>query len=151
MATKLIGGPDLRARIDAVKGIPPAFGQMWADDAAGRMRRTHPPAKRAASQKFSALSDRFGAARRAAVYGAWWWVFVDRGTKAHDIVPRRKKTLKFTVGQQTIFTKKTHHKRIARRPFITKAAQDALSASAFADAVVQSWNSRRLKTRKRFL
>lgn len=145
---KLIGGPDLRARLNAISQIPAVFASQWASDAAERIKQTHPPAKRAASQRFSTRSTK----TRAGVYGAYWWIFVDRGTKAHDITARKAKALRFESGGRTIFARKTHVRRIARRPFITRAAQEALTGSnGFSELVIQSWNRRRLRTKRAFL
>lgn len=152
MATRtLIGGPQLKARLEAMKAVPAGFAEQWADDAKSRIKQTHPPAKREASRRFSTKVDGL----RAAVYGAFWWVFVDRGTKAHDIkgegADNPPNVLKFKAGGLTIFAKKVRHPRTQRRPFITNAAKDALSASRFSDLVVQSWNRKRIGKRGRFL
>lgn len=149
MATaRLIGGPNLRARLNAIKGIPAAYGEEWAIATAERMRATKPPSDRPESSMF--LPRVRG--NRAGVYGAFWWIFVDRGTRAHDITPRRREWLKFTARSgETIFAKRTHHPRIARRPFISRAAQDALAGSAWSDLVIKTWNTRRLRTKRSFL
>lgn len=149
MASKLIGGPQLRARLEAMKGIPAGFAEQWADDAKSGIERSAPPSKRAESKRFTTKV----AGRRAGVYGAWWWIFVDRGSKAHDITGAGRKNpphvLRF--GGGTIFAKRVRHPRTARRPFITRAAQDALAGSGFADLVIKSWNRKRLGIRSRFL
>lgn len=147
-SSRITGGSDLRARLQAVGGIPAAYAGMWAEDAAARIRQAAPPSQRPASKKFTTKAT----ATRAGVYGAFWWIFVDRGTKAHDIAPRKGKALRFEgKGGETIFARKAHRKRMARRPFITSAAKAALSQARFADEVVQTWNTRRLRSHKRFL
>jgi hypothetical protein len=142
---KLIGGPALRARLRNLATVPPAFAGEWAEDTATRIRATKPPSDRPASSKFTTRATE----RRGGVYGAFWWIFVDRGTKAHDIVPRRAKVLRFQVQRETIFTKKVHLKRMARRPFISRAAQDSLNGGT--DIIVKAWNGRRLRSKKAFL
>jgi hypothetical protein len=90
-----------------------------------------------------------------AVYGAFWWVFVDRGAKAHTIFGSDGKNppdnLRFSVGGRTIFAKKVTHPRQSRRPFITKAAQDAFANSGLADVMVKLWNRKRFTSHKKFL
>lgn len=151
MGSKLTitGGPQLRARLDAVAKAD--YTREWAEDAAALMRHTKPASKRPASNVFTTKVTE----TRAAIFGAFWWIFVDRGTKAHDIFGAGAKnppeTLRFSVGGRTIFAKKVRHPRTSRRPFITRAARDALAGNAMAQLIIKSWNSRRLKTRSRFI
>jgi hypothetical protein len=140
VTTRLIGGPDLRARLASLQGVGPEFAQTWADDTATRMRTTAPPAH---DRRFSTRVRHF----RAGVYGAFWWIFVDRGTKAHG--PKRAKVLRFERGGETIFAKKV--RGVKRRPFVTRAAQEALAGSKWADTVIKQWNRRRVGGRGAFL
>ena len=88
MATfKITGGPDLKARLSSVANGD--YTNQWATDAANRMRSTKPASKEAASNVFTTKVTQV----RGAVYGAFWWIFVDRGTKAHDITIRKKRVL----------------------------------------------------------
>lgn len=148
----IIGGPDLRARLNAVANAE--YTAEWAADTIELIRHTKPPSKRSESNRWSAKWNR----TRAAVYGAYWWVFVDRGTKRHEITgtgnPKRNPpySLKFQVGGRTIFSRKVTHPRTTRRPFITKAAQEALAGSSMAKLIIKSWNFKRLSgPHKRFL
>lgn len=142
------GGSALRARLKNMANLPPEFTGVWAETAAQRIRETKPPSTRPASSRFTTKAT----ARRGGVYGAFWWIFIDRGTKAHDITPRKAKALRFEKGGETIFARKVHRKRMRRRPFISKAAQGAL-ADLGSDLIVQSWNGRRIKgkSHRRFL
>lgn len=146
MTLKVTGGSALRARLENVAAIPPTFASDWAEETKDRIERTKPHSSRPASSRFTTKVGKL----RAGVYGAFWWIFVDRGTKAHDIFPRKKKALKFEVGSQTIFAKKVHRKRMARRPFISRAAQGALE-SLGADHIIQAWNGRKVRGKKKFL
>jgi hypothetical protein len=143
--SRLIGGSALRARLAALATVPPEFAGEWADETVGRIKATKPSSTRPASSRFSTKVS----GRRAGVYGAFWWIFVDRGTKAHDIRPRKAKALRFQVGGQTIFARKVHLKRMRRRPFISRAAQESLRGGA--DFIVKAWNGRRRREHKRFL
>lgn len=146
-ALRIKGGSALKARLVALESVPPAFAATWAEDAAQRMRRTAPNARRPASRRWETKST----PKRGGVYGAFWWIFVDRGTKAHDIEPKNAKSLRWTDGGRTIFAKKVHKKRQRRNPFISEAAQKALEGSAWADLVIKTWNRRRIGSRKRFI
>lgn len=138
------GGPQLKARLLAIPAGAPEMVALWANDAGSRMQRSAPNARRPESRKFTTKARGL----RGAVYGAFWWVFVDRGTKAHDILGSGRKnpptSLKFEVAGRTIFSKKVHVGRIRRRPFVTKAAQDALASSKLVEFMVKQWNRRRL-------
>jgi hypothetical protein len=156
MTARLIGGPDLRLRLSSLANVPDDFARTWAHDTAAKMRETAPNARRPESRVFTTKSFSSGIQRfRAAVYGAYWWIFVDRGTKAHDILGSGRRNppnlLMFKVGGQTIFTPKVHHPRTRRVGFISRAAQGALEGSAFAEAVVKRWNRRRIGSHEAFL
>jgi hypothetical protein len=127
----LKGGSALRARLTNIAAVPETFASEWADLAADDMRKTKPHSTRPASSRFTTKATR----TRAGVYGAFWWIFVD------DIEGRKARALS---NQQTIFGTKVHLKRMRRRPFISKAAQGALSELG-TDAIVQAWNGRRLR------
>jgi hypothetical protein len=141
---RLIGGSDLRLRLESLKDVGPEFAAQWAEDARNGIATTAPNARNPASRKFSKKVTRL----RAAVYGAYWWVFVDRGTKAHDILGSGGKNpptvLMFKKGDRTIFTKKVNHPRTRRNPFISRAAQAALAGVHWPSAVIKQWNRRRI-------
>ena len=148
MAAKLTikGGPDLRARLLAIPAGAPEMVAVWADDAASRMRSSAPNARRPESQRFTPKTRGL----RGAVYGAFWWVFVDRGRKKppEGISGGGGKnpptTLMFSIGGRTIFAKHSAGGRMRKRPFITKAAQDALASSKLVDLIIKQWNRKRL-------
>lgn len=50
-------------------------------------------------------------------YGVAW----ERGIKAHDIVPKRAKMLRFEIGGQVLFRKKVHVPDQPARPFLEPA------------------------------
>ena len=101
----------------------------------------------------------------------FWFIFLDRGTKAHDITPqsishngRRWKTsvqpngpatgygkpqaLAFGGdGGQTVFARKVHRRAMRRNPIITRAAQQAAAAAVSAETVIGLWNRRSGKGR----
>jgi hypothetical protein len=151
VTARLYGGSDLKARLTSVANVPPDFAKVWADETAKTMRATAPNARRAESHVFTTRVLRL----KAAVYGAFWWIFVDRGTKAHDIFGSGGKnppdTLMFSEGGNTIFAKKVHHPRTRRNPFISRAAQNALTGSPWVDTVVKHWNRQSTGSHQAFL
>jgi hypothetical protein len=142
----LKGGPALRARLANLAALPKGFAGVWADETVDKIKATKPHSTRPASSRFTTKVTE----RRAGVYGAFWWIFVDRGTKAHDITARKAKALRFQAKGQTIFAKKVHLRRMRRRPFISKAAQGALHDNG-TELIIQSWNGRKIRGRKGFL
>lgn len=149
--TRIRGGSDLRARLSAIPDGAPELVAAWGEDAAKRMRATAPHARRPASREFTTKAR----GMRAAVYGAFWWIFVDRGAKRHTIFGSGAKnppeTLKFSRGGRTIFAKKVNHPGQRRKSFISRAAQEALAASPLAEVIVKQWNRRKLGKHKAFL
>lgn len=145
------GGPELKARLAAIPAGAPEMVAAWADDAAQRMRDSAPHANRPASRQFSTRTR----GHRGAVYGAFWWIFVDRGAKRHEILGSGRRNppdwLKFGRGGRTIFAKKVNHPGQRRQPFISRAAQEALASSPIAAVIVKQWNRRRIGSRKGFI
>lgn len=141
--SRLIGGSALRARLENVKAVSADFAAEWADQTITEIEKTKPHSERPESSRFTEKVTRL----KAGIYGAYWWIFVDRGTKAHG--PKKAQALVFTKGNETIFAR--HVKGMRRRPFISAAAQHALTGSRFKDMVVQSWNGRRRRSKKAFL
>lgn len=140
----LIGGPQLKLRLTSLEQVPADFADVWAETTAQKLRETAPNARRPESRTFTTKVRGF----RAAVYGAFWWIFVDRGTKAHEILGSGRKnppnTLMFQIGGRTIFAPKVDHPRTKRNPFISRAAQSSLDDSSFKDTVISRWNRRRI-------
>jgi hypothetical protein len=148
--TRLIGGPDLRARLASLGDAAPEYAAVWAETTMRRARETTPaPVRRRGSGQWSSKTGTGPRGVRAAVYGAFWWIFVDRGTRAHG--PKRANSLAFFPHNTptTIFAKKV--RGVTRRPFITRAAQEALAGAAWSDTVVKLWQRRRLGSHRAFL
>ena len=161
-AVVLKGGPELRARLQALGSSQTRLDMLrnWQGQAT-RDIRTHTPrstGKGAASVKPGFVSD-----MKAYVMGAFWLIFIDRGTKAHDIKVQSlshggrhwitsaqpggpesgygaPKALAFKMGGATVFAKKVHRRRMARRPFITEAAQKAIRDHVMSDTLIAAWN-----------
>jgi hypothetical protein len=162
-AASVKGGPELRARLQSLGSSQMRLDitRTWQGNASINIktRAPHRTGKGMASIRPGFLSD-----MKAFVLGAFWLIFIDRGTKAHDIKvqslsgsgrqwgtsaqpegPERgyggPKALAFKMGGQTVFAKKVHKRRQGRRPFITEGAQKALSG--LPDVIVTTWNRKR--------
>lgn len=63
-----------------------------------------------------------GAYSRRLVARADHGVYVNSGTKPHEIRPRNGKTLRFVSAGQTVFARKVKHPGTSKRPFMDNAA-----------------------------
>lgn len=141
---KLRGGPELRARLAAVVASRPEIQRAWATDAASRISRDAP-------RKTGDLADSIEAGEKgdkAVVRGNYYGVILDRGTKSYGIEPRKTGgTLRFSYRGRTVFTKKANRRKLRRRPFITRGAQEALASAAPVNAIIRAWSRRRASGR----
>jgi hypothetical protein len=81
-------------------------------------------------------------------------VFVEFGTKAHDIVPRVRKALRFAPGGSgrlsgaprsggpVVFAKRVRHPGTRAQPFMVPGARKAVEGAGFRDTIVKLWNGR---------
>lgn len=114
------------------------YGKTWADETAASARRRVPV--RTGRLKAS-IRRRNATQKRATVVAHYSANFVDAGTKEHDIKPRKAKRLVFDSGGNTIFARKVHKRRIAARPFKSKAAHEALTKHPMKETMIELWNS----------
>lgn len=132
----LKGGPELRARIKALKLTFKDVGKRWGDNAAHRMRPQVPVRTGRLRRSFRVRASQ----RRAQVRAHFTAYFIDAGTKPHVVQPRKAQMLAWRNGGQTIFAKKTKHPGMRARPFRAEAARRALSETAGAEQFVKTWN-----------
>lgn len=122
---RIKGGPELRARLASVIAAAPEMERAWARDAASRI--SHDAPRR--TGKLASSIDDGEKGGKGVVTGAWYGIIQDRGTRAYGIEPKSKGgTLRFQYKGRTIFTKKANRRKLRRRPFITRGAQEALRA-----------------------
>lgn len=133
----LKGGPELRKRLKAIKVAFKPIGRSWADETA-REARSRVPVRTGNLQR--SIRRRNATLRRATVVGHYSANFVDAGTKAHVIRPKRAKRLRFTSGGNTIFAKKVNHPRVRARPFKKESARAALRKHPMAETLIDQWN-----------
>lgn len=143
----IMGGSLLMARLSAVAHPFPEIASSWQDRTVNEMRATAP-----SRTGHLRASIRRGPrpTTKATVYGDFWGLFIDRGTKPHEIEARRVKALRFqgpgqtifghSFNQKTIFRRKVHHRGTRRRPFITVAAHNGLRG--WSNDVAMLWNRR---------
>jgi hypothetical protein len=148
----LSGGPQLEHRLAAISRAPGrTIGQKWAllttryaklDVArktgnTGRSIHPGPISETAASVIAGGASE-----------------FLEFGTKPHEILPRRRKALRFAAagsgaprlsgrprkGQAVTFAKRVRHPGTRPQPFLGPAARRALKESGIEGSIVEEWN-----------
>lgn len=137
MAYTLKGSPELRRRLRAIKTAFKPVARQWADETVALMKPAIPV--RTGKTRRSIRRGR-ATTKSAKVVGSYVTNFIDAGTKAHTIVPKKGKTLRFEVGGRPVFAKKVNHPRVAARPFKKAAASVALQKIDVAGDLVRLWN-----------
>ncbi len=140
---RIKGGPELRARLANVVADVGAYERAWATDAA-RLIRADAPTRTGALKGSIREGEKAG---KGIVTGNWYGIIQDRGTKSYPITPKGSGTLRFEYRGRTIFAKKVQRKRLRRRPFITRGAQEALRSSGIRDAIMKAWSRKSGKGR----
>jgi hypothetical protein len=138
--SRLIGAPELRARLKAIQQVFKPIGREWADEAVQIAKATGPWTDRTGTLRRS-IRRRNATQRKATVVANYTQYFIDKGTKEHDVAPKRGTVLKWnpTTGG-TVFAKRAHIPRHAARPFRERVAREALRRKPMASSVIQAWN-----------
>jgi hypothetical protein len=136
MAT-LQGAAELKARLKRVRLVFKPMGRAWADGAVeagrpivpvktGRLRRS--------------IRRKSATQRKATVVAHYTAYFVDHGTKAHEIRPKKAKQMVFTDGGRTVFSKQVNHPRTKAQPFRARMAMESLRRHPLGDTLIRIWN-----------
>lgn len=133
----LQGGRELKDRLKALRGVFKPMGRDWADAVAAEARRRVP--FRSGNLRRS-IRRKNATQRKATVVAHYSAFFVDAGTKAHVIRPKRARGLIFEAGGRTIFAKKVDHPRVRARPFRASAAREGLRDRDVSGALLNAWN-----------
>lgn len=131
------GAPQLRARLRAIKVSFKPIGREWAEDTIDELR---PRSPHRTGKGISSYRVKNSTMTKATVSGIYYMSMLDKGTKAHDIVPRRASVLRFQVGQRAVFAKKVHIKAKQGLHFAKRAALEAMRQNPMAEALIKEWN-----------
>lgn len=140
---RIKGGPELKARLQSIVASAAELERAWARDAAGKISDAAP---RRTGQLAGSIQEGTHAGK-GAVFGRWYGIILDRGTKSYPISAKRGNTLRFNYKGRTVFAKKVQRKALRRRPFITRGAQDALHSPALTAVIYKAWSRRSGKGR----
>lgn len=133
--SSLQGGPELKARLKAIRLTFKQYGRIWSDAAAEDMRRRVPVRT---GRLRGSIRRKSATQRRATVVGHYTANFVDAGSKEHDIEGRP--LLIFQSGGRTIFARKVHKQRIGARRFKRPAALEAIRRNPMHETMIDLWN-----------
>lgn len=135
----LKGGRELRARLKAIKQTFKPAGREWADETAA-IAKTLVPVK--TGRLHGSIRRKNASMRKATVAAHYSAFFVDKGTKAHTIAPRRASGLIFQGRSgQTIFARKVNHPRTSAHPFRERAAREGLRRRPMVASLIKLWNA----------
>lgn len=135
--SSLKGTKQLNARLRAIKQTFKPAGREWAEEAVELMRSDVPQKTGRLRRSFRVKS---ATQRRAQVGGHYTAFFIDKGTKAHLIKPRKAPRLVFQAGGRTIFARKVNHPATRAQPFRGRAAREALRRRPMAASLIRLWN-----------
>lgn len=135
--SSLQGAAELRARLKAIRTVFKPVGREWADRVVVLAKERIPER----TGKTRASVRRANATQRKARVTANYPVnFIDHGTIAHTVVPKKAKVLRFTVGGQPMFAKKARIPAKAARPFKRQVGQEALRETDILGNLITLWN-----------
>lgn len=130
---------DLKSVLQKFKGVPDRLERtlsmalrMSADEAAGEAKERHDYTDRSSNLTNSIGYDgptgsfRNNDLEAAVSAGAGYAVFVELGTRAHVIVPKYRKALRFPAAGGFVFARKVNHPGTRARYFIRNAVQATL-------------------------
>jgi len=134
----LKGGPQLRARLRAIRQTFKPVGKNWAEDTVHLAQQR---VQVRTGKTRSSIRVKNASQRKAVVVSAFGARFLEAGTSAHDEKPRKRKAMKFQTQRGTVFSKKVHHPATRKQPFLNPAAKEALDKNPMAAELIKLWNS----------
>jgi hypothetical protein len=123
-----------------MKALRQAFkpvGRQWGDRTVREMRPQTPVRT---GKALASIRVRNNTQRKTVVAGRYYLIFRDRGTKAHDILPKRAKVLAFPIGGHTIYSRKVHQRGLKAHPYFRRSAVAALRSTPAAKIIIDQWN-----------
>lgn len=133
-SARIEGVKHLRTRFAAVAAASESYADAWAARAADNMKR-----------KIRSPSGRMRATITPVEGGEVWAdyrvTFIDKGRG--ESVPKRGRSLKFQVGGNTVFAKRS--RAVRKRPFIRSSARKAWNDEKPTEAIIEAWNSAKVR------
>lgn len=133
----LVGARGLHARFRAVADAPGTMMRTLGLAAVHEQKVLAP--YRTRNLQRSIHLESWSARQATTVASAHYAAHVEYGTRPHDIRPRRRKVLRFSVGGRVVFTKLVHHPGTRPQPFMVPGARKALDRVGIS-AIIDAWN-----------
>lgn len=146
------GLPQLQARMRAITPQKSGLMQKLAFATVAEAKRLVPRKTGNLGRSIHVVS--FSATEARVEASAKYAVFVERGTKAHEITPKARKALRFAAtaagrrltgtprkGADVVFAKRVHHPGTKPQPFMLPGAQKAIQKAGLASQIVKDWNA----------
>lgn len=133
----LQGSRELRARLKAIRTVFKPVGKKWGEDTV-RLARSRVPVRTGKTQRSIRVKN--ASLRKAAVQAVWGARFIEQGTKAHAIRPKKFTALKWNQNGQPMFAKKVNHPATKGRPFLRNSAKDVLDRNDMLRELLELWN-----------
>lgn len=133
------GTPELRARMKAIKVAFKPIGRKWAESTADHAQRGARFKDRSGRGRKS-IRVRNASMKRATVVATYYVAILDKGSKQHQIVPRRARNLVFQAGGRTVFAKKVQKPAMRGLGFGNRAGKAGLRDTPMAAELIRLWN-----------
>jgi hypothetical protein len=133
----LKGGPQLRARLKAIKTVWKPIARKWGRADVLEMRRRVPvrTGRLRKSCRVTSVTN-----KKVRVGGHFTAYFVDAGPKPHTITAKGRGSLIFQSKGRTIFTRQVHHRGYRARPFRKASKIEAMRKTPQAAEIIKLWN-----------
>lgn len=135
----LQGTAEFKARLKAIKKTFRPYGRKWAAATTKRARSGAQFTDRSGKGRRS-IRVKGASEKRATVVASYYVAILDKGSKAHTIVPRRAPNLVFQAGGRTVFSKKVNKPAARGLGFGQRAGRDALDDVPMAAELIKMWN-----------
>jgi hypothetical protein len=134
--SNLKGTAEFKARLKAAGLMFKPYGREWTDE---YVRVARPMVAVRTGRTRASIRRKNASQRRATVQAMFTAIFIDQGTKAHTIVPKRAKALYFT-DAGPVFAPKVNHPQTRARPFRAEAMRRSIRNKPMADRLIKEWN-----------
>jgi hypothetical protein len=133
----LRGSRELRQRLKAIRTVFKPVGKSWAEKTRdlAKTRVTVRTGKTKAT-----IRVRNASLKKAAVEAKGGARFLEAGTRAHIIRPKRFKALKWNQSGQPMFARKVSHPATRAKPFLRRSGRDVLAKSDLLQELLKLWN-----------
>lgn len=133
----LRGSRELRARLKAIKTVFKPVGKSWAEQTAA-LAKTRVQVRTGKTK--ATIRVKNASLRKAAVEAKGGARFLEAGTKAHVIKPRRFKAMRWNAQGQPMFAKKVSHTGMSKKPFLRRSGRDVLKRSDMLKELLKLWD-----------